>query len=668
MALALGVDTGGTYTDAVLIRDEREVIASAKSLTTRHDLAEGIGGAVAAVLAQAQVDPSEIGLASLSTTLATNALVEGQGGRVALILIGFRATDLDKHGLSDALAGDPALVLEGGHDHAGGEKAALDEASLRDWLAQHGEAVSGFAVAGQFATRNPAHEQRVTALIQELTGRPVSASHHLSSRLNGPKRALTAVLNARLIGMIDRLIFQAEVKLRQLGVTAPLMVVRGDGALISADFARARPIETILSGPAASIVGACWMTGAQQALVSDIGGTTTDVAVLRDGRPAIDPDGAQVGPYRTMVEAVAMRTVGLGGDSEVHFVSEGLQGGITLGPSRVLPVALIASEAADVVHAALDEQLRRTVPGDYDGRFVRSVSGLAADGLEPRESALLDRIGKELHPLGTVLQSRIELKSLRRLTERGLVQIAAVTPSDASHVLGNADAWDAGAASKALALFGRRRTGAGQRLAADPEAMAHMIIERLTHQTCLALLEAAFAEEVVDFGMPADQLARHVLMQKGLDGHRGLLRIETGLNSPVIGLGASASSYYPAVGMRLGCQMELPHHAGVANAIGAVVGQVTIRKSGTVTAPSEGCFRVHLEDGNQDLTSAEAALALLEEVLSAAAKGDAQAVGAEGIRLSCRRDIRTVKAEAREIFVEGTLYVEASGRPRIASV
>ena len=325
MALLLGVDTGGTYTDAVLIRDEVTVIASAKSLTTRHDLAIGIGGAVESVLATTGVDVSDIAMASLSTTLATNALVEGQGGRVALIYIGFKERDLTTHGLLDALKSDPYLVLDGGHNHAGGQAVALDEKALLAFLETHKSDVSGFAVAAQFATRNPAHEIRTAQIIADVTARPVSSSHQLSAKLNGPKRAMTAVLNARLIGMIDRLIGRAEDKLQQLGIAAPLMVVRGDGALISSAMARERPIETILSGPAASIVGARWLTGADHALVSDIGGTTTDVAVLKDGKPAIDPGGARVGPYRTMVEAVAMRTTGLGGDSEVHFVSAGLK-------------------------------------------------------------------------------------------------------------------------------------------------------------------------------------------------------------------------------------------------------------------------------------------------------------------------------------------------------
>lgn len=667
MALLLGVDTGGTYTDAVLIRNEEEVIASAKALTTRHDLAIGVGNAVRAVLEQSNTEAGQISMASLSTTLATNALVEGQGGRVALVYIGFRERDLAAHGLDTALKGDPYLVVTGGHNHAGGEAASLDEQALIAFLETHKNDVSGFAVASQFATRNPAHELRAAALVAEITGRPVSSSHQLSAKLNGPKRALTAILNARLIGMIDRLIGRAEDILTELGVTAPLMVVRGDGALISSAQARERPIETILSGPAASLVGAQWMTGADRALVSDIGGTTTDVALLRDGRPAIDPAGARVGPYRTMVEAVAMRTTGLGGDSEVHFLTEGLQGGVSLGPRRALPVALVAVDAPDVVHETLDAQLRSALPGEHDGRFVRAVAGQTLEGLGPREAALLARIGEGLHPLGAILQSRVENGALLRLMERGLVQVAGVTPSDASHVLGLTNAWDAQAARKALTLFGRRRTGAGEILAKTPEDMARMIVTQLEQQTLLALLETAFAEEEVPFGPSPEVLARHVLMQRGLRGHRGLVRLETGLNVPVVGLGASAATYYPAVGEMLGTQMILPEHAGVANAIGAVVGRVTMRQSGTVTSPSEGKYRVHLAGGPQDFGDADSALALLETVLRGQATADAQAAGAFDIQISVQRDVRTAGVEAREVFIEAMITVEAAGRPRVAA-
>jgi N-methylhydantoinase A/oxoprolinase/acetone carboxylase beta subunit len=451
-----------------------------------------------------------------------------------------------------------------------------------------------------------------------------------------------------------------------LGITAPLMVVRGDGALISSAQARERPIETILSGPAASIVGARWMTGADLALVSDIGGTTTDVALLKGGRPMIDPAGARVGPYRTMVEAVAMRTTGLGGDSEVHFISEGLQGGVTLGPKRVLPISLIAVEAPDVVHRALDAQLRSVTPGEHDGRFVRAVAGMSQEGIGPREAELLARIGEGVHPLGDVLRARIEQGALKRLVERGLVQLAGVTPSDASHVLGRVMEWDTGAARKGLQLFGRRRTGSGNVLSNNEEDVARMIVDRLTHQTGLALLETAFAEEEQGFDAEPEVLARHMLMQRGMAGHRGLVKLETGLSVPVVGLGASAPSYYPAVGELLGCEMILPQYAGVANAIGAVVGRVTMRQSGTITSPSEGKYRVHLVEGPQDFGDQHAALDMLEEVLRRAAIADAQAAGAEDIQVSVARDIRTAGIESREVFVEAVLTVEAAGRPRVA--
>ena len=666
MALLLGVDTGGTYTDAVLIRDEQEVIASAKALTTRHDLAVGIGEAIAAVLEASGADVSEIGMASLSTTLATNALVEGQGGRVGLVYVGFRERDLEAHGLREALGGDPALVIGGGHNHAGGQAAPLEKEALSAWL-ETDNGISAYAVAAQFATRNPAHELEVSEMIRAVTGRPVSCSHHLSAKLNGPKRALTALLNARLIGMIARLIEKAEGKLTELGIDAPLMVVRGDGALISAEQARERPIETILSGPAASIVGARWMTGADHALVSDIGGTTTDVAVLRGGRPMIDPAGAQVGPWRTMVEAVAMRTTGLGGDSEVHVIDEGLVGGVTLGPRRVVPVSLMAVEGAGVVHDTLDQQLRSQTPGEYDARFVRAVPGIDAGGLSDRDAALLDRVGTGIQPVGAVLKTRMEAQALKRLITRGLVQVSGVTPSDASHALGRLEAWDTDAACKALELMGRKRTGSGNMLMPDVKAMAQMIIDQLTHQTSLALLETAFAEEEVDFGLPPAQLARHVLMQRGLDHHRGLVRLEAGVNVPVIGLGASAGSYYPAVGDRLGCQMILPEHAGVANAIGAVVGRVTIRRMGTVTSPSEGRFRVHLDTGPEDFTDAETAMSSLQAALEYEARHEAEMAGAEDINMSVTRDVRSAKAEAREVFLEAEITVEATGRPRIAA-
>ena len=464
--------------------------------------------------------------------------------------------------------------------------------------------------------------------------------------------------------MIDKLITRAEDGLRELGITAALMVVRGDGALISADQAREKPIETILSGPAASIVGAQWMTGAQEALVSDIGGTTTDIALLKAGKPKIDPNGARVGPYRTMVEAVAMHTSGLGGDSEVHFVSEGLQGGLQLGPKRVLPVSLIAMDANDLVMKALKAQLRSPMPNEFDAKFIRAVEGANHDGIQPRDEAVMARISG-VHPLSEIIRTRIETQSVKRLVDRGIVQVAGVTPSDACHVLGLVDSWNADAARLALELFCRRRKGDGERLAVTPEDMARRILDQMTKQTSLALLETAFGEDPAFSDMDAASLSSHVLLKRGLEKHRGIIALDAALNLPVVGLGASAKTYYPAVGEQLGCEMILPKYAGVANALGAVVGRVTMRRSVTITSPSEGLFRIHAENGLLDFVDLETALVSAEDLMRDAVKLDALEAGAADIEVTARRELRKSEIEAREIFVEGLVTVEAAGRPRI---
>jgi len=665
MAYFLGVDTGGTYTDAVIVDEAADtVIGKAKSLTTRQDLALGIGRAVDAALEGAGIAASDVALVSLSTTLATNALVEGQGGRVALIFIGFDAGDMERGGLTEALKGDPVVLLDGGHTHAGTEAATLDIAGLEAQLLDLRDSVMGFAVAARFATRNPAHEIAAREVIRRVTGRPVTCSHELSANLNGPKRALTAVLNARLIGMIDRLVTACERHLAQVGIDAPLMVVRGDGALISASMVRERPIETILSGPAASIVGARWLTGAPDALVSDIGGTTTDVALLRGGLPEIDPAGARVGGFRTMVEAVAMRTTGLGGDSEVHLKTDGLLGGLRLGPRRLMPVSLLAVDHGAMVHATLDRALSTETAGEFDGRFVVPMGGNAG-GLNAREATVLARITQPM-PLAAALTSRIEVAALERLVARGLVMLSGVTPSDASHVLGRLDSWDSTAAAKALKLLARRRNGAGDRFATDGETLATAIIDQLTAQTVDCLLEAAFDEDDAFDGQASEVLARHSLMTAGLKHHRGVVELTARLGVPVIGLGASAPSYYGAVGKVLGCEMILPEHAGVANAIGAVVGQVSQKVTGIVTSPAEGRFIAHLPDALQTFSSATEALAALESALRLEAETRAKAAGAEDLRITAKRDLREVDIEGRKMFVEASVSVTAAGRPRVA--
>ena len=481
--------------------------------------------------------------------------------------------------------------------------------------------------------------------------------------MGGPKRALTAVLNARLVGLITGLITATEQHISSRGINARLMVVRGDGALISAELARERPIETILSGPAASIAGAQWLTGAQNALVSDIGGTTTDVCILRGGLPKIDPQGAKVGKYRTMVEAVAMRTFGLGGDSAVSVV-EGLKPGLLLGPRRVVPLSLFAHDYPDIAHPALDNALAHENPPPEAIQFVIAQYHELPPGLDARESVIASRLIDGPTRWANAVQSRIEEPALSRLVQRGLVMLVGLTPSDASHALGLMEDWDAEAAIKGFSLLAKQRIGTGDRLSTDPELLAQETIAQLTKQTSLALLETAFAEEGWDH---AAVLAHHTLVQIGITDYANIARVNVGLAMPVIGLGASAHAYYGAVGTRLGCDTILPEDGGVANAIGAVVGQVSIHAEGSVTSGGEGAFRVHFPDGPVQFGDKDSALEQLRRTLTHQATEKAKASGVDEIRITENLDLREAQIEAQTMFIEATLRITARGRPRIAN-
>ncbi len=661
--LFLGIDTGGTYTDAVLWSQTAGVVAKAKALTTRHDLAEGISGAVDAVLSAAAIDPGAIKLVSMSTTLATNALVEGQGGRVALVMIGFKPEDLARDGLSAALGGDPLVSCAGGHD-VHGNATPLDLSGLEAQLPALAGQVSGFAVAAYFSTRNPAHEIAAREMIRQRTGLPVTASHELSSKLGGPRRALTTLLNARLISMIDRLVAATEGFLDRRGIQAPLMVVRGDGALVSAAFARTRPIETILSGPAASLVGARHMTGLDDAVVSDIGGTTTDVAVLDKGRPRLDPEGATVGGFRTMVEAVAMRTFGLGGDSEVSLEDGGLEPALRLGPRRLVPLALAGVRHGATVREHLERQLRAPNPSRMDGRFAlrTGVPAHLEAGLTAPEVKLFSTITAEPQPLDRLLASTAQVATLNRLVARGLVHVCGFTPSDAAHVLSLQSNWDATTARMGAELFARRRDGRGQPVAVSPEAMSLRVLSALTRRSAEVILETAFAED----GLDGAATVAHALVQRSVDGKGGIARLTVALDRPVVGLGASAALHYAGLPQLVGNDCLLPPDADVANALGAVVGQVRVTAEARVSQPKEGLFRMNAGETMRDFLSEGEAIAAAEAEIARLAGERAAEAGAAEAQVTIDRDIKAATVEGSRSFIEALLVATASGRPRVA--
>ena len=670
MTIVLGLDTGGTFTDAALLDTASgTLLAKAKSLTTRNDLAIGVGGAMQQVVEEWGGSPADIGLVSLSTTLATNAVVEGVGGRVGLILIGFDEGALERADLAKALGSDPYIFVTGGHRNDGAPQAALDKEALQKAADDLRDDVSAFAVASHFATRNPEHEIAAKEILRDHTGLPVTCSHELSSSLGGPRRALTAMLNARLINLLEQLIEATARRMTDLSLTCPLMVVKGDGSLLHAEFAKSRPVETVLSGPAASQAGAAFLAGAKTALVTDIGGTTTDIAYLRDGAPGLNADGAYVGGWRTMVEAADIRTSGLGGDSEVQPLTRGLQKGLSLGPRRAIPLSLLARDWPQAI-SHLEDQLASPVPQATDGRFIIPMmpNGIPSWLTKAEQRFAKAAIEAGPSPVADIASSQVALGAVDRLISRGLLALSSFTPTDAAHVLGLFDEFEQKAAHLGAKLLSRQKNGIGDAHAETAEEIATHTLDELTTKSALALLDAAMAQDGWPEGMASQSSYIRSMISKKQDStskaSAPLVNATTTLSIPLIALGASASTHYPAIAERLSATLIVPDHADVAGAVGAAAGSVRQRVMITVTQPAEGRFRVHLPDGPKDVKERDEALTLARNSASDIARNRALSAGATDIELAVSEHLNEVEiGDGKTLFIEGLIQAQASGAP-----
>ena len=658
----LGVDTGGTYTDAVIYDDCSSVLlAKAKAPTTHDDLAIGISAAINRVLNVAAVDAAEISFVSLSTTLATNALVEGRGHPAALVMIGFEEAVLDRGGLRDAIGSDSVIMVAGGHTPHGVEAEALDEEALTVAIAELAAPVDGFAVVSQFSVRNADHEMAARDLIRERTGLPVTCSHELADALDGPKRSVTALLNARMIGLIDELLSTTATALGALGIGAPIMVVRGNGSLVSADFVRERPVETILSGPAASLLGAAHLVAASDAVISDIGGTTTDIAAIRDGTFDFDVKGATVGGHQTMVEAVAIATHGLGGDSEVLLADRAVGADLVIGPRRAVPLVVTAQIHGDFLQSQLRRQLRSdTSPQAWSTVFLQPTAKAALPTLDRVECLLVERIGDRIVAADTVVEGSRDALATRRLVARGVLRMSAFTPTDASHVLGTQSTHDAAVAQAAAEVWSRRCDQRGKTIADTPEEFAEAVTAALVRQSAEKLLAVALTSD----GLSESSVGSEVVAA-ALDGRPRTSKLVAGLAVPLVGLGAPAATYYPAIGDLLGTKVEVPEHADVANAIGAAVGKVRVRRQVTVSSPRRGLFRVHIGAEPSSYFEPEAARDAAIEQAGSAVAAAMVAAGAPEFDLETHWEEKSVDVDGRVLFVEGVATVIGTGRPRL---
>lgn len=338
MKYILGIDTGGTYTDSVLLdMQTKQILKTGKALTTPNNLIIGITNSICSL---GDIDNSAIKLVSLSTTLATNAVVENKGGKTLLILSGAE---------HDCIYPAENVICVGGKtDIKGRIVKPLTIEAVRDRLIKLDSSFDTVAISGYACTRNPEHELLIKEAVESVFQLPSVCAHELTSTLGFYERTVTAVLNARLIPIINDWLDAMKKALSEHSIDAPIMVMKGDGCLIHENAARKRPIETVLSGPAASITGTLFLSNIKNCTVVDIGGTTTDIACVHDGQVDISNEGALVSNWRTRIRAADINTFGLGGDSYIDYSPCN----IAVGPNKVTPLCRIKT-----LHPSLYEKM-----------------------------------------------------------------------------------------------------------------------------------------------------------------------------------------------------------------------------------------------------------------------------------------------------------------------
>ncbi|TIX78497.1 MAG: hydantoinase/oxoprolinase family protein, partial [Mesorhizobium sp.] len=264
--------------------------------------------------------------------------------------------------------------------------------------------------------------------------------------------------------------------------------------------------------------------------------------------------------------------------------------------------------------------------------------------------------------LDRLLTSNAQNATLNRLVSRGLVHISGFTPSDAAHVVGKQANWDAATARLGAELFARKRDGRGQFIAATPEAIAERVLVTLTRWSAEVILETAFAED----GLDGAATVAHALVQRAVDAHPGIARLSVALDRPVIGLGASAPLHYAGLAELVGNGCVVPEDTDVANALGAVVGQVRVSAEARVSQPKEGLFRVASGETVRDFVDEAAAVAAAESDVRAIAAARARDAGTDSAEIEIASEFRVSTVEGQRMFIEAHVVAVASGRPRIA--
>ncbi len=533
MKYGIGIDTGGTYTDAVLYDfTTQHIIATVKEPTTHHDVSIAVSAALKQLLSSAEVPAVEIELLAVSTTLATNAIVEKKGAQVGLIVIG-----AVKHFKLPVVAN---VFLKGGHTIIGQEDEPLDLEGLIDTLNQIKDQVDCYAVCAAMSMENPTHEQVAEKAVAMIDPKPVFCSYRLCEDAGMEARAATVSLHATLMPVMEHFLTGVHESMTEIGLECPMVIISGNSQAVGMDTALKKAAVTLASGPASAACFSAQHTD-DTALVVDVGGTTTDVCMVGSGKPILAEQGCKIKEWQTHIETVDMSTHGIGGDSMVICTpSQSLD----ILETRVQPLAMTPKSVPPDTWLDCDPL----------SRYLVMASGRDDTGDEILEFLLANGPTTPLMLKGKSGKTGIALeKHLEWLAYKNRITMVSFTPTDALHVQGKLDIGNRDhslqGAERLAALTGMSRKALCQKvLDMTAEKIEKCIIKYAARKT---------------WGDAATAVASQP--------ENELIAITFSLKIPIIAIGAAARYFLPSVARRLGTEVIYPDNYEVGSAIGAII-------------------------------------------------------------------------------------------------
>lgn len=640
----LGIDAGGTFTDIALVCPESsKVIAAIKTPTNHADMVTTIENGLKLILDQ--VSPEQIQAINLATTHATNAIVENKIRRCGLVVIGYDPDSVEEYKSLNKFGTDLVYQVAGGHDPKGNELNQFDEQAFIKICKNLPNDVESLAVSSYFSVRNPSHELRAKEIISSINRSIyVTCGHEIASDLNALKRATTAALNAGLIPIVMSLLDSVEKVCQSLGLYLPITIVRGDGTLVNSDWARMHPIETVLSGPAASAIGAGFLSTDLKdsfSYVVDIGGTTTDIILLnRDGKPTLGTEGTTVGGHKTLVKSIDIFTLGLGGDSHVRI---GNDRKINIGPKRVRPLCSTALQTPGIkemlqdllINGIQQEPLIVFSEGKNNNGSLSDFAQRTLDMLKDGPCTASRLIQKERSPHMAMLQ-------LDEMEQRGFVSYAGFTPTDALHALEQLDKWDAEASRLGAQVF---LNGTNKSI----ETFCSKVCSTFSRLVATNVLKKSMIRGLGDIESEGEAQRVIDLTLSHPNNNNNLPRLD--INASLIGLGAPSWAFIKEAADTIYQKSAVPDNAGVGGAVGAAVGTFSFLYVVLITPLPNGLYRSHLPTGVEDFECLDMAIHNSNELMQRWITGRAQQAGAVDPSIKIQRK------DEEAIIAGGTLKV-----------